>query len=275
VTQASLRLQQFVHHLWHQITALLHTRRFKYYSRKIEAARGWLLSLAVLLLLWLWNWPLVVSGGLGLAVWVLVYLAQQGQWQLPRINWQALWKPSNRALTLAFLSGTIVCVSTYLTLAIWRESGGSWVGKGLILEGFGILAIVLLLLWQRIESALNPSANFERSASQSDLLLSQWLNDLSAPDALRRLIAIQRLTQWVLQHNADSSLDRTRGTLPLPPTALADCFRLMLDRETEPTLCRTLLSSLQALNSQQSHSLQPGQTSVVRTSQPESLKEER
>lgn len=248
MTQASPQLQQLVNHAWHKVDAILNSNLFQQYSRKIEASKGWLLCLVLLVLLWIWNRTLVLSGGMGLTAFVLVYLVQQGQWQLPQVNWQALWKPSNRALTLGLISGAIVCFSTYLTVAIWREAGGSWLAKGMILQGLGILAMGLLLLWQRIEQSLSHAASCDRN-------FDHWLNDLSDPDPLKRLIAVRRLTQSMLQGSA-ASVDRP--ALSLSAAELADCFRLMLDRETEPIVCRALLSSLQTLKQKQTRSLQPG-----------------
>jgi len=261
VTQASLQLQQFVNHLWHQSHALRNSTQLRRWLRRLDSSKGWLLGAAIGLLLWIWNWRLVVSSGAGLATWVMVYLILQGQWKLPNVNWQSLWKSSNRPLTLGIGSGAIVCLSTYLVLAIWNESGGSWLAKGLILEGLAVLAILLLLLWQTLTHALNSQA----SRGQ---MFDQWLADLSETDTLKRLIAIRRLTQAVAQTSSPNSLnarvDRTYSALPLSAMELAECFRLMLNRETEPTICRALLESLQTLNSdlpnQATRSLQAGQS---------------
>lgn len=253
MTQASLQFQQLVNRLWHQGDAALNSTLLQQSIRRIEAARGWLLSLAILLLLWIWNWRLVFSGGMGLTALLLVYLVQQGQWQLPKINWLTLWKASNRPLTLALICGAIVCLSTYFTLAIWHESGGSWLAKGLILQGFGILAILSLLIWQSVNRSLNHQVSRDR-------LFDQWLTDLSDADALKRLVAVRRLTQAMVQNTAASPIDRTHAMLPLSATDLAECFRLMLNRETEPAVCRALLDSLQTLNPQSGRSLQAGQS---------------
>lgn len=247
VTQASLQLQQFVNHLWHQGNILRNSPQLRQWTRRIESSKGWLLSFAILLLLWIWNWRLVLSGGAGLTTWVVVYLILQGQWQLPKLNWQSLWKSSNRPLILGISSGAIVCCSTYLALAIWNESGGSWLAKGLILEGLGILAILLLLIWHSLSPSLNHQFNHNRA-------FDQWLIDLSDADALKRMIAVRRLTQAMVQSS----------TLPLSAMQLAECFRLMLNRETEPAVCRALLDSLQTLNpnpgNQVTRSLQAGQS---------------
>ena len=251
MTQASLQLQQLVNHLWHQGDAVLNSALLRQWIRRVEAARGWLLSLAVLLLLWIWNWRLVLSGGTGLTALLLVYLVQQGQWQLPKINWLTSWKSSNRPLTLGLICGTIVCLSTYFTLAIWHESGGSWLAKGLILQGFGVLAILLLLIWQNVNRTVSHQANRDR-------LFDQWLTDLADVDALKRLIAVRRLTQAIVQNMSASPSDRTHAMLPLSATDLAECFRLMLNRETEPAVCRALLDSLRTLNPQSGRSLQAG-----------------
>lgn len=197
----------------------------------MEAAKGWFLGSMVLLLLLLWNWQLVISGGAGIAAMVLVYLLLQNRLALPRVEWQVLWKPANRSLTLSIATGGVTCFTLYLILGIWQETGGSWLAQGVILQGLGTLAILLFLAWQWIERTDERTADCTSS-------VEQWLSQLADPDPLKRLIATRRLIQ-IAQSNAT----------PLLATAeLADCFRLMLNRETEPIVCRALVEGLQALN---------------------------
>lgn len=253
VSQASPHLQQFIHQLGHSLDSLFSSRSFKRFTRRIDASKGWLLALVVVLLLLIWNWQLVVSGGMGLAAMLVVYLVQQGQWRLPKIDWQNLWSSSNRSLTLALGTGVIVSFSSYVAVAVWQETGGSWLAKAILLEGAGILVILLLLGWQRLE----PYTRNGKEANP-DRLINQLLEELADSDPLKRLIAVRRLTQWMTESpatnpasNPVNTHDPVHPSVPLSAAHLADCFRLMLNRETEPIVCRALLESLQSLNPSQ------------------------
>lgn len=200
-------------------------------TRRFDGAKGWLLGGLGLALLWVWLWQWLLSLAVGSTVMVGAYLAQQKQLKLPTVwlgHWRRLWNRSNRSLSLSVLAGLLALSITFLTTAVWAESEQHWLASGLILEGFGILATFSLLLWQLLRSQVAPAAVSYR----------QSFDDLSHPDPLKRLIAIRELTQGA----TDSS------RLPMTATHLADCFRLMLDRETEPLVCSALLDGLQRLN---------------------------
>lgn len=249
MSQASPQLQQFVDRLWDWLVPFLRSPILKQVNQWLEEFKGWLGGLAILLLLLIWNWQLVASVGVGLGALVLVYLTQQGQWQLPKLSWHKVWSRSNRPLSLAIVAGLIVCFGTYLTIAIWIESGGSWQAKGMILQGVGILTILVLLGWQALERYQGDRDETHPHLNQ----VNQLLADLSAADPLKRLIAVRCITRWTI--DASSSDDRP-FPLPMSTLHLTDCFRLMLNRETDPTVCRALLESLKTLKQQQ---LQPGQ----------------
>jgi hypothetical protein len=211
--------------------------------------KGGLLSLAVLSILLIWNWQLILAAIVGLAGLVVTYLAQQRQLRLPAAHhWQRLWTRANRPLTLSVGLGSIAALSTYLTIAIWQESQGSWLGTGVILQGFGLLAVLGLLSRSFWQQPVDPPTN--------DLSFHQLLNQLADDDPLKRLIAVRQLTEQMLAASAHAS-----ATLPLTPSHLAECFRLQLDRETEPVVRRALLEGLQLLG--QSRMLQRSGRSTV------------
>ncbi|WP_416672684.1 hypothetical protein [Egbenema bharatensis] len=241
MAQASPPLRQFIHRLWQFLDSLLDSSAYRIVARRLEASRGWLLALAVLLLLYLWNWPLVVSGGVGLGIMLAVYLVQQGQWQLPSVEWHRFWSRSNRPFTLSVISGVVGCFSTYVSIAIWQEAGGSWVAKGMILEGIGILLILGLLVWQMVIKPLIDRPDLKPEPASNSLL-----TELANPDPLLRLIAIRRITQQIIA-SPHSTVHPNASPDQLTPTQTADCFRLMLNRETEPIVCRALVESLQLL----------------------------
>lgn len=226
-----------------------------------EASRGWFVTFAALVVLLLWNWRLVVSGGAGLAAIVLVYSLTQGQGQRFWATWQAWWKQTDRALILTLGSGVLVLFMTYLSLAVWHEAGSSWLALGFLLQGFGILAVLAILLRQWIEQKSS-------AAQQGDDRLNQLFADLSDADPLKRLLAIRQLTQHFVWASSGS-----RNEMPLVPAHLTDCFRLLLNRETEPLVCRALVESLQTLNNapQLVASKQPQMGAIEKQVQPASL----
>ena len=241
MTQATPHLNQFAHWLQDTSSTVLASKQFSRWRNFLQASQGWLLSAAVLLLLLIWSWQLVLSLGLGLAVLIWVYLAQQGWWQMPKpIDWRKLWSRANRSLTIASISGAIMAGSSFLAIGIWRETNRSWLATGVIIEGLLTLAVLGLLIWQAIGLRFDRPAKREEKSSTPQLFA-----DLSDADPLKRLVAIRQLThQFQTQQ-----FDRSTSTAELPMTAaqLADCFRLMLNRETEPLVCSALLEGLGVL----------------------------
>jgi hypothetical protein len=176
---------------------------------------------------------------IGAVVLVSIYLAQQGQWKIPQINWRRLWTGANRPLTLAIASGSIAAFSAYITTGIWFEAEQSWLALGVILQGFGTLAILLLLTWQTL------NRQFELAGFGKDQRLDALLSRLSDSDPLQRLIAVRQITQ---QLQVEASAEASTFTLTsMSPADVADFFRLMLNRETEPSVCSALLDGLQSL----------------------------
>ncbi|NJR39651.1 MAG: hypothetical protein HC781_13590 [Leptolyngbyaceae cyanobacterium CSU_1_4] len=249
MAQASSQLQQFVH--WFQ-SASLHVAD----SRELRRLSGglshfflrqdWLspqqLWVAVILVaLLIWNWQLVLALAIGTVVLILIYLVQQGQWNIPKVDWRWLWTGANRSLTLAIASGSIAAFSAYVTTGIWFEAEQSWLALGVILQGFGTLTVLILLTWQTL------NRQFETTGLRAQRL-DQLLDRLSDPDPLKRLIAVRQITQQFQDRLQVESLANTAPALTsLSPANLADCFRLMLNRETEPSVCSALLDGIQSL----------------------------
>lgn len=222
-------------------------------TRRLNRSKGWLIGgLGSLLLLWLfWQWLLALT--VGLTAMLGVYLAQQGQLKSWRDwgFWRGFWEQFDRALSLSALAGLAAAGTVYLSLAIWLESDRSWLALGVILEGLGLLAILSLLVWRQLDSAgaeaaaLSPDVAPKYAAP--DYIAPDYLGQLSAADSVQRLIAIRQLTQIAQQPNLPLAAGH------LTASHLSDCFRLMLDRETEPLLCHALMESLQRLQPRLSH----------------------
>jgi uncharacterized membrane protein (Fun14 family) len=227
LTDLSIELR---HWLTRRQPPVLH-KRLTRLQHRVNVSKGWLIGGAGLLLLWVWVWQWLLSIAVGLAVMVGVYLTQQGQLKLNWQGWQRLWNRSNRSLSLSVLAGTIALGSTYLATAVWVESEQHWMATSILLEGFGLLAIGCLL-WQLLNRPVQ-----EPETNQFHTLLT----DLSHTDPLKRLIAVRQATHHVLSASEQTNL-------PISATQLAECFRLMLDRETEPLVCHALLESVQKLS---------------------------
>lgn len=206
-------------------------RRLQRWSRHLVSQRNGLLVGVGLLLLWVWLWQWLLSIAIGLAVTAGIYLAQQGQLRWPRTYWRRLWKPTNRSLTLSCLAGGLALAYTYLATAVWLESDQHWLVTSILLEGLGIVAIGGWLLW-RWQTSVQEAGSTQAEVGQS------WLLALSHPDPLQRLIAVRQLTRQASA--AQSPL--------MTATELADCFRLMLDREPEVVVRQALIESLQMLS---------------------------
>jgi hypothetical protein len=231
VAQASSQLQQLTHWLQHTSLSIQDSRELRrlnlFFTRTLHLSANRLWGGAMFLALLVWNWQLVLALGIGAAVLVSVYLAQQGQWRIPSVNWRRLWTGSNRSLTVAIASGGVAAFSAYMTTTIWSGTEQHGLAIGIILQGFGTLTVLGWLTWQTLSQQASPlgSSTF-----------NQALADLSAVDPLKRLIAVRQITHWVQE-----------TALPMTDAHVADCFRLMLDRETESSVCGALIEGLQVL----------------------------
>ena len=241
MAQASSQLQQFVH--WFESASLYvaDSRVLRRLGRFLR--QGWfspeqLWGAAIGVALLIWNWQLVLALAIGAVVLVSIYLAQQGQWKVPQVDWRWLWTGANRPLTLAIASGGIATFSAYITTRIWLEAEQSWLALGVILQGFGTLAVLLLLTWQTLNRRFQTAGH--RDEQRFDILLGR----LSDVDPLKRLIAVRQITQ---QLQTEALLETPSTLTSMPPAYIAECFRLMLNRETEPSVCSALLEGLQSL----------------------------
>jgi hypothetical protein len=178
-----------------------------------------------------WNWKLLLATGAGVFVMLLVYLMQEWDWQLYWSSLRRFFSGSNRQLTIAVGSGGIATFSTYMAVSIWVDSDSSWIAAGAILQGFGTLATLILLVWQIIS----------RQASRDEVNRDQMLRDLTDADPLKRLLAVRQLTRWVTDHRLHPSVRRV----------VAECFRLMLSREEEAVIRDAVLDGLQVLDDKQ------------------------
>ena len=183
-------------------------------------------------LMFSWDWKLVVATGVGIGGMGLVYLASGKNWQQYWLLWQPFLKGSQGKLTLAVGSGAIASLSTYLAAAIWAESDNRWLATGTVLEGMGTLLTLTLLGWHIIG----------QQNQESDTQLEKYLNQLTEPDPIKRLIAVRQLIK----------LQETKTLPKRDRHQIEDYFHLLLQQESEKLIRQAILEHLHLENSSSS-----------------------
>lgn len=246
MAQASSWWQQLLNRLQSWLLVLVKSRAFKQlYPHRFQGAGGWLLSLTGIVAMLFWNWKLLLATSAGVFVMLLVYLMQEWDWQLYWSSLRRFFSGSNRQLTLAVGSGGIATLSTYMAVSIWVESDSAWIAGGAILQGFGTLVTLILLVF----------FNFSRQTSRDEMNRDQMLRDLTDAEPVKRLLAVRQLTRW-----------GTNDRLQAPGRRIVvDCFRLMLSREQEAVIRDAILDGLQVLDNNQvlGKGAQPFQTPIA------------
>lgn len=219
--------------LWSELLKLIPTSELPKLSQKIvrlfnryrrRQRWGWLFALSALMAMLLWNPKLVLATLIGVAVMLAAYFLQQWDSKNFLRQWRRFFSGPNRYIAVAGVTGGMAAFSTYMAVSIWVESQNRWLATGMILQGLGTLATLVLLGWHFLHGQVTQSRdNFQ-----------QLLADLADADPLKRTIAVRLLTSSLREHQYQPSEERT----------IIDCFRLMLNRETEPTVKDALLDAL-------------------------------
>lgn len=187
----------------------------------------WVLVGAALLVLAFWNWQLVVATLSGVVIMLLVYAAQEWDWQRLLLRSQQFFYSPNRQLAIAVIAGAVGVLLTYMTLAIWGNTENHWLASVDILQLLATLAI-LILLGQQIVS---------RWLQKQQVDLDRLVMQLNAPNDLDRLIAVRQLAQCV--HEQRFPLNQEKAII-------AYC-QVILSRETVPAVRDAALETLKAL----------------------------
>lgn len=245
MAQASSWLQQLLNSIRSLLLVLVKGRGFKLpFSYRFRASGGWLFVLLGIIVMLFWNWQLLLATGAGVLVMALVYLMQEWDWKPYWSNLRQFFSGSHRQLTLAVVSGGIASLTTYMAVSVWIDSDSTWIAAGAIIQGFGTLATLLLLVWQIIIS----------QASQEEAKRDQLLSELTEADCVKRLLAVRRLTDWASNQYLHPATRRI----------ITDCFRLMLSQEQESLIRDAVLDGLMVLdNSQSLGNAQPFQTPIA------------
>jgi hypothetical protein len=192
---------------------------------KVRKSSKWMLTSFVAVVMLAWNWKLVLATGSGVGLMLLVYSMQGWNWQAYLSNGRQFFTGSQGKLTVAVGSGGLATLGTYIAASVWADSENRWLAIGSILQGFGTLVILLLLGW-----------NIARDrAGQDETRFELLLQDLTATDSLKRLIAVQQL----------STLANKPRLHQVYQPQLVEYFSVMLSREEDAIVREAILRNLQ------------------------------
>ncbi len=219
--------QQRVNGLWGGYPLL--KQRFVDKTRspiRIRLNSTWLLGGTVTIALLIWNWKLFVATGAGVLVMLASYMLQGWDWHQLRSRLNQSLVGANRQVAIAVGTGGLATLGSYMAVSVWIESPSPWFATAVIAQGMMTLGILILLVWQGLNRQVTSEATH----------LNAGVMNLTDSDPLKRLIAVRQITK----------------SLPITPIserrAIADYFRLMLTRETEPLVRDAVLDGLQAVD---------------------------
>ncbi len=210
---------------------------------------GWALAVVGLMTWKSWNGALLISTAAGIGVMLLAYPLQQWNWQRSWSSLDRLLYRTPRPFIIAVASGGGATLLSYVTISLWVHLENPWLAGCLIAQMLGTVVVTGLLLGQR----------FDQKTAQTQTHVNQMLADLSQENPVQRLIAVRKLTQFLtssegqgIRSNSQSqkflSLHPTSvQSMGMTPSQLAECFSLMLNQETEPTIRTALFEGLQVL----------------------------
>ncbi|BAZ04557.1 armadillo-type fold-containing protein [Calothrix sp. NIES-3974] len=174
-----------------------------------------------------WDWKLLLALGVGLGTMVFAYSLQEWQWQKFWLEIRKFIYSPNRRILVAVLSGGIGTVSCYAGVSTWLELNHHWAATAMIIQGLASILILILLIWQLANT-------YGRDA---DHKVDEILQNLTASDPLKRLVAIRQVTKLVERMQVDGD---TRQTI-------IDCLHLLLTQERETVVRETALTSLEII----------------------------
>lgn len=167
---------------------------------------------------------------------------QPSHQSLQRLSQQARSHLAQPQLRPYWLSG-LTFAGTYLVSAVWVELHSPWLAIACL--GMGAANVALLGWVIRSESAPSPASE-HRLRGTSESVDGCWWQQLTDPDALKRLMAVRHLTRWLLSSETAEQVYLPGSGLTVR-SHLVDCFHLMLTQEPEPLVRTALRESLRLL----------------------------
>ena len=206
-----------LHHLPHNLERIV--------RRSLRKNGKWLAASIILTLLIAWNWQLVLATAIGIGSMTLAYWLLVGNWQIHWNHCQRFFQSYQGKFSLAVGSGVFAAINTYIATTIYSEAENRWLAVGNIFQGLTSLLTFLLLAWFFVS----------RGNRHSESEFERLLTGLTSENDLKRLMAVRQLTHFAQRHQFSVNYQEQ----------LNEYFRVMLVRETEPSIQEALLDSLQ------------------------------
>lgn len=179
---------------------------------------------------------------------------QKLSWEKVEPVYQRLCNQLSRLGQTPLLASSLAFATTYGFAAAWSQLGGSWAAITLLGLGAGNL-----LFFLREVNAKSAPTIPEPDTSLVDAPIDASWDDLTAPDPLKRLLAVRSLLHWCLSSD-EATATYLPGTDVTVRSHLIDCFRVMLTHESEPLVRVALIEGLKALRPKPQ--LAPGQPAI-------------
>lgn len=186
----------------------------------------WLFATTGASLLLVWNGILLFALAMGFGTTLIVHHYYA--------NLMALWQQvtkwvsgSHSIVVISSCCGLFSLVASYLTLLIWQDTNSVGLALSILLQGLGLLTLGLFVRQLQQEKQI-------RLPSQLD----NWIQNLTALDPLKRLIAVRQIRHYVDTSSADTQQIQE----------LKEYLQLLLKQEPEPSIQNAILEGLEQIN---------------------------
>lgn len=186
----------------------------------------WGLLLAAIMLLW--NWELLLATLTGMGVLILLFRFPIDRWGMYWRQWETRVNASHKRLLLALAGSSFAGIAVYWGLNLWTQIENHWLAGGAIGQG----VLITLLLCLQVSKLVTDSGE-----TPTGDRFSQRIEELTAEHPLKRLLAIQDLTQLAIKGRLQSEQLKQ----------ISEYFSLLFKVETEPMIRQGLLESMQTL----------------------------
>lgn len=170
--------------VWHRL------KQFSYRCAQVTDRQGlgvWLIALSGAFCLMFWNGMLFVALSIGLGTTLLIQQLHSND----TLSWNAIIKWMSGPHTTTFIAvggGLISLTASYLTLQIWQDTNSLGLAFAILLQGLGLLCVLGLFCTRPLKQE-QDSLNIGQ--------IDYWINQLTALDPLKRLIAVRHICHYL------------------------------------------------------------------------------
>lgn len=209
----------------------------------LQGIQSWATLSGLTLALLLWNWTLVMSLVIAIISGVIIYLYQERRLNLKWLRRSRAWK-HHQSLWIALLSSGGIFSVAYGLIHVWQESDAPWLATGVLLQGFGTLAALGFLVWDKTHNQVhfNPPNVAPQQRPFQDLL-----DDLTHLNAMNRLLAVHQIVGRATTPSTNGPDD---GSVVWSSADIQHCLQLMKKHEQEPIVRQAIEEAIARLQPQ-------------------------